>query len=376
MSALESAARALQKEAPPARQRILSLDALRGFDMFWIAGGDTVFWALREMSGTSAVLGLVTTQLEHVKWEGFRFFDLIFPLFVFMIGISVVLSLSRIREREGVRAAHWRVLRRFALLFILAVVYEGAAGESALDERLMGVLPRLTVCYLFTGLLFLRLRVRGLIATCAVLLLGYWALLTSVPAPGEQFVSFEPGRNLTNWVDMHVLPSGRFDNEGILSTAPAIASCLLGLFAGLLLTSGAVSEKRKVFYLVGGGAVMTALGYLWGLQFPVIKNLWTSSYVLVAGGYSSMLLGLFYFVIDTKRLRWWAQPFVWIGANSITIYFLPTIVPLPDLAYRILGDDIVWQFGRYGPVVISAMAVGFIFLFAWVLYRRQILIRV
>ena len=357
----------------------MSVDALRGFDMLWIVGGGDIVRALQQISGGRGVLGFLAAQVGHSPWEGFTFYDLIFPLFVFLLGLSVVLSLPRIVAREGVRAAHWRIVRRFALLFLLGVLYNGGLTDRWPDVRLMGVLQRLALCYLFTALLFLHLRPRGLIAAFAGLLLAYWALLSFIPAPGQHVVSFEPGYNLANWVDLHFLPghklSGTWDPEGILSTVPAVASCLAGLFAGLLLTATAVAGKRKALYLVAGGAAAAALGYLWGLQFPVIKGIWTSSFVLVSGGYSNLLLGLFYYAIDLKRRRWWAQPFVWVGANALTIYLIAGFVPLDYLARRFVGGNIEALLGRYGDTAVAAVALGLIVVFAWALYRKRIFIR-
>src|ERR1043166_5597443 len=149
----------------PETRRVVSVDALRGFDMFWILGG------------------FVGDQLEHVEWEGFRLYDLIFPLFVFIVGVSIVFSLTRLVEREGKAAAHKRVLRRFALLFVLALIYSGGVSHKWPDIRLLGVLNRIALCYFFASLLFLNLRLRGLVVACVSLLVGYWALMTFVPFP-------------------------------------------------------------------------------------------------------------------------------------------------------------------------------------------------
>jgi predicted acyltransferase len=368
---------AAPKATPPAtRERIVSVDALRGFDMLWLVGGAEIVRALRDISGGRGVLGFLAAQLGHSPWEGFTCYDLIFPLFVFLVGLSVVLSLPRLVAREGIRAAHVRVLRRFLLLFVLGILYNGGLADGFSHIRLMGVLQRIALCYLFTSLLFLHLKSRGLVAACALILIGYWALLTFVPAPGQAAVSFAPERNLANWVDMRFLPgrrySGTWDPEGILSTAPAIASCLLGGFAGLLLVSTRMEKARKARYLLGAGAAMVAAGYLWGLEFPVTKALWTSSYVLVAGGYSAALLGLFYWVIDVRGRRWWAQPFVWIGANAITVYLLPAIIPFDALARRLVGGSIEAASGRYGDAVVAAVSLAPIIAFAWFLYRKRV----
>jgi len=330
-------------------RRIVSIDALRWFDMFWIIGGDALAQALKKMAGggdgvISSIAGMFGDQLEHVDWEGFRFYDLILPLFVFIVGVSIVFSLTKLAEREGRAAAHRRVLRRFAALFLLALIYSGGVSHEWPDIRLLGVLNRIELCYLFASLLFLNLRLRGLILACVSLLAGYWALMSFMPVPGFGAGSFAKGANLANWIDSQYLPGKRWDGtwdpEGWLSTLPAIATCLLGVFAGLLLKEVRIEERRKVLWLIGGAALMTIVGFVWGLQFPVIKKIWTSSYVLVAGGFSAMLLGAFHYAIDVRGHQRWATPFVWIGANAITIYFAENIFNWEKLAGRLAGGDV------------------------------------
>ncbi len=347
--------------------------------MLWIVGGSEVVRALQQISGGRGVLGFLAGQLGHSPWAGFTFYDLIFPLFVFLVGLSVVLSLPRIVEREGVRAARLRVLRRFALLFALGIVYNGGLAHRWPEVRLMGVLQRIALCYLLTSLLFLHLRLRGLVVAFAALMIGYWAVLTFITAPGQHAVSFAPGKSLANWIDMRFLPGqkyqGTWDPEGILSTLPSIASCLLGLFAGLVLVARERAPAQRVRTLIVGGAAMVVVGYLWGLQFPVIKGIWTSSFVLVAGGYSSALLGLFYYAIDVRGHRGWAQPFVWVGANALAIYLLSAVVPFGDIARRFVGGNIQQSLGRYGDAAIAVVSLGLVITLAWFLYRRRVYLR-
>src|SRR5580658_3255293 len=185
-----------QVEAPPepmppiaaASQRLMSLDALRGFDMFWIIGADALVGALHRMieagghAGTGfSLTGFLVDQLEHVPWEGFHFYDLIFPLFVFMAGISVVFSLGKTIRQEGRAAAVKRVFRRSILLFLVALFYSGGFTNPWPDMRLMGVLNRIALCYFFAGLIFCFCQLRTMIAIAVGLLVVYWALLTFVP---------------------------------------------------------------------------------------------------------------------------------------------------------------------------------------------------
>jgi predicted acyltransferase len=371
-------------------RRVVSVDALRGFDMFWILGGDSLAQALKKMAAgggvaLAAVGGFFGGQLEHVDWEGFRFYDLIFPLFVFIVGVSLVFSLTRLVEREGKAMAHRRVFRRFALLFVLALIYSGGVSTEWPNIRLLGVLNRIALCYLFASLLFLNLRLRGLVIACVSLLVGYWALMTFVPVPGIGAGSFAKGANLANWIDSQYLPGkkwdGAWDPEGLLSTLPAIATCLLGVFAGLLLKDTRIEESRKSLWLLGGGFALVVAGALWGLQFPVIKKIWTSSYVLVAGGCSAILLGIFHQIVDVWKHQRWATPFIWIGANAITLYFIESIVNFERLAGRLVGGNVNSFLDAHivsGTGHLARACVGLLLaiLLARFLYRRNIFLRV
>jgi predicted acyltransferase len=400
-------------------QRLMSLDALRGFDMFWIVGADALVNALNRMAhdggrATGGVLGFMATQLEHEEWAGFHFEDLIFPLFVFMAGISIVFSLGKTIRQEGRAVAVKRVCRRGILLFVIGLFYSGGLTNPWPDMRIMGVLNRIALCYFFAGLIFCFFSLRAMIAIAVAALVGYWALLTFVPIRNIQLETaalqelalkrhvpfdpralfygttdrvrghYEPGLNLTNHLDFEYLP-GRlydtyFDPEGILSTMPAVVTCLLGVFAGLFLLNGSFSDQQKVICLLAAGLMLTALGWAWSAQFPVIKKIWTSSYVLVAGGYSVALLGLFFWIVDVCKWQKWCQPFVWMGMNSITIYLIRNILGGFDkLSRRFAGGDIhdflERQLAGSGDL---ALALAGLFLAFWLvhfLYRRRVFLR-
>jgi predicted acyltransferase len=363
-------------EAAPAR--LMSLDALRGFDMFWILGADAVVGELRKLTDAAPVRFLAG-QLDHCAWAGFAFYDLIFPLFVFMAGVSLVFSLGKIVAREGRAAACRRLFRRALLLYLLGIFYYGGFSTSFQEIRLLGVLQRIALCYLGAGLVFVFLQTRGRIAVAALLLAGYFALMTFVPVPGVGAGSFEEGRNLANYVDAKYLPcrkwDGDHDPEGLLSTMPAIASCLLGVLAGTLLLNRTLEERRKILYLAAGGVALAALGWAWSPEFPVVKKLWTSSFVLVAGGYSCLLLALFYLVIDVWRVRAWALPFVWIGMNPITLYLAQNVLDLEQLVKRFVGGDVGRWLGPAAPLLAACLALALTLWLGRFLYRRKIFLR-
>jgi predicted acyltransferase len=369
--------------AAPQSSRLTSLDALRGFDMFWIVGGEELIHALRKISD-SDVVRVLDDQMDHVPWEGFHFYDLIFPLFVFVVGVSLVFSLGRTLAQEGRAAVINRVLRRAVLLYLLGLFYYGGfelRGDYAPFHqiRLLGVLQRIALAYLFAGLAFCFLSPRAQVVCCIGLLVGYWALLTYIPVPGVGSGDFTEGKNLANYIDQQYLPlrkwDGDHDPEGLLSTLPAIATCLLGVFAGALLKSTRFGSGWKVFALLGGGLVLLALGWLWNEQLPVIKKIWTSSFVLVAGGYSCLLLGAFYLVIDVWRLKAWAQPFIWVGMNAITIYMVHDIVNFDRLAQRLVGGDLKPYFGQWHALVSACVVVAMTLGLCHFLYRRKIFLR-
>lgn len=361
--------------------RLVAVDALRGFDMFWIIGiegSQGVVRAIRQISDCPTV-ALLARQMSHAKWEGFTFCDLIFPLFIFITGVSIPLSLTRIIGQSGMGAAHLRIIRRFMLLYAIGVFYYGGLSRAWPGIRLLGVLQRIAICYLFASLIFCHFRVKGMLAICGAILIGYWAMMTFVPVPGVGAGFFEEGRNLASYVDAQYLPgikvSGTWDPEGLLSTLPAIGTCLLGVCAGVLLRSHSISEPKKIAILIIAGVTGIALGYLWGFQFPIIKKLWTSSFVLVAGGYSCLLLALFYLLIEVWNYRRWAEPFIWIGMNALALYLAHEIVDFRKLASRLVGGNIKAWAGSYGDLLVCITALGLCLWLARFLYSRRVFIK-
>jgi len=394
--------------------RILSLDALRGFDMFWILGADSLGAALTKISD-NRITQAFANQLDHAEWEGFRFYDMIFPLFVFIMGVSTVLSLGKIVERDGKASALGRVFKRGLLIFVVGLIYSGGLANPWPDMRLMGVLNRIALCYTFGGIVFIYCNPKAMLGIAVALLLGYWALLGWAPfpdvrpVPGDGSVitkgsykdvsqlkmdstnilhgSYVQGVNIVNYFDQRFLPGrkydGTYDPEGILSTIPAFATGLLGIFAGLLLVNKSTSPHQKVRWMIGAGVVMVVVGYVWGMNFPIIKKLWTSSYVLVAGGYSSILLGIFYWVVDVQKWQKWCQPFIWIGMNPITLYLASNFMGglgFEKLATRLAGGSVKNYLNNhltsgFGDLILSLVGVMLFIFFARFLYQRKIFLR-
>jgi predicted acyltransferase len=411
---------AVEAPVPPvsspakASARVRSVDALRGFDMFWILGAAALGRAFGKM-GDNAVTRTLSSQLEHSQWVGVRFYDLIFPLFLFLIGVSIVFSLDKAIAHDRPAAVIGRIFRRSILLFLFGVFYSGGLSHRWPDIALGGVLQRIAACYLFAALIYYAFaaRLKAIAGIAALLLVGYWALLTFVPFPDLQLKrpvvdelaarigsnspadlaaatptrvhgTYEEGRNLTNYFDFRFLPGKKLQlyyiNEGLLSTLPSIAICLFGIFAGRWLKDPEVDGRRKVLWLFAAGALAIGLGCLWGLQFPLIKRIWTSSFILVSGGYSAMMLGLFYWIVDVRKWDRWCEPFVWIGMNPITLYLIFNVFSFTQVAERLVGGDIktwlnLWMQGL-GDLMIVVTALGVVFLLAWFLHRHRIFLRV
>lgn len=382
--------------------------------MFWIVGADATVGALAEVNENPVTIFL-TTQLTHVEWEGFHFYDLIFPLFLFIVGVSIVFSLDKALEKGGRATVLRRVFRRGLVLYALGVFYYGGISQSWENVAWTGVLHRIAATYVFASLVYTFVRsTRGIAGVSAALLIGYWALLTFVPIPdlrlekatveaaaeaagsdspfaiaaatkGRVRGLYEEGRNLTNFVDFLFLrgrkPQIYYINEGLLSTMPAIALPLFGILAGLLLKKREISPHRKIGWLLAAGAAGVVVGLLWSLQFPIIKRIWTSSFVLVSGGLSAWMLALFYYIIEKRNWRRWSEPFVWIGCNALVLYIAAQVLPFQQIASHFVGGDVAAFFDRrvaegLGAVVITAVSLLLVVLIARFLYLRRIFIRV
>ena len=398
-----------------AGSRLVSIDALRGFDMFWILGADAVLRALAR-AWDIAPFRFLKDQMDHAEWAGFRFYDLIFPLFVFIVGVSLVFSLTRVVAQHGRIGALKRILPRAALLFLFGIFYNGGLANPWPNVRLPGVLQHIALAYALAGLMFVFLRPRVIAAAGVALLLGYWALLALVPIrdfqlerkalaarfgverpPMEQVQQafyatdervtgrFDPGLNVANHFDFQYLPGRKYDvywdPEGVLDAVGALGSCLLGVFAGLLLRRTDKTERQKIALLAIGGVTALAVGWLWSWQLPVVKKIWTSSFVLVAGGWSLLLLAAFYYVVDVRQWRGWCRPFVWIGMNAITLYLATSVVSFDRISQRFVGGSVKLffetQLGKgAGDVVIAAGALGLLLLLARFLHQRKIFLKV
>ncbi|MBN1509677.1 MAG: DUF5009 domain-containing protein [Sedimentisphaerales bacterium] len=362
----------------PGGARVLSIDALRGFDMFWIIGGGTLLESLIKVRDLPATR-TIRQQLEHVQWQGFHFEDLIFPLFIFVVGVVLPFSLAGRRERgESLTRIHLHVIKRTVGLILLGLIYNDLLQFEWSQMRWPGVLQRIGLCYFFAALLVIHTKWRTQAIVVAVVLLSYWAVTMLVPAPGYAAGDLTAQGCLSSYIDQQLIPGELYykygDNEGLLSTFPAVCTALLGALAGHWLRSDR-SGSRKAAGLAIAGVVSLIVGLLWAQVFPIIKILWTSSYVLFAGGWSLLLLALFYWVIDVKGCRRWAFFFVVIGTNAITIYFLQRFVDFEGITEFFLGG-IARHAGLIGPLVLPFGALMIRWLLLHFLYRHRVFLKV
>jgi predicted acyltransferase len=305
-------------------QRLMSLDALRGFDMFWIIGGVSILKAAAELTAWSWLVWL-SDQMHHTRWDGFTFYDLIFPLFLFLAGVSMPFSFSNRLERgDGKLQLCRHVIVRGIMLVFLGMIYNGLLEFDWTNMRYASVLGRIGLAYMFAALIVVNSKWPGQLMWATGLLIGYWAALKFIPVPGYGAGDLNPGHTLTDYVDRLLLPGqlihGDRDPEGLLSTIPAISTALAGAITGQLLKTDRWNGYVKSFAMVVAGLSCIGLAQMWNGEFPINKNLWSSSFVLLCAGWSLLLLTVFYLVVDVWRLRAWALFLVVIGSNSIFIY--------------------------------------------------------
>lgn len=360
------------------QQRMVSVDALRGFDMFWIIGGGEVVSSLTGL-WTHPAAQRIQGQLEHVEWQGFHFEDLIYPLFMFIIGVVLPFSISRrLQQGHSIRAIRLHIVKRSIILVLLGLIYNGLLRFDWPQTRWPGVLQRIGICYFFAAILVVHTKWRTQAIVIGAILLLYWAAMALIPVPGFGAGVMTPQGCLSSYIDQKLIPGELYytygDNEGIISTFPAVCTVLMGVLAGYWLR-GDRSGGRKAAGLALAGVACTAVGYLWGSVFPIVKIIWTSSYALYSGGLCLMLLALFYLVIDVKGYRKWAFAFVVIGVNPITIYFLQQFVGFEAISKFFLGG-LGEHAGPIEPVILPLGVLAASWLLLWFLYRHKIFFKI
>jgi predicted acyltransferase len=369
-------------------KRLVSLDALRGLNMFWIIGAERIADAFSQLRFPGA--HFISMQLNHAKWNGFTFYDLIYPMFIYVVGVSIVFAISNRRERgDAPLKTLQQIFTRTVLLFLVGLYMSNSGLDLhgwLTNLRWMGVLQRIAICYFGAAILVLFVRPQYQAIIAVTILLGYWLLLKFVPVPGFGAGVWDiPEASFANFFDKLFLPGRRYyrtwDPEGLLSTFPALVTCLFGVFTGFWLRNETdfkkrtITREKKVAWLGIVGLVLLGLGILWGFDFPINKKIWTSSFVLVTGGLSAVVMALFYWIIDIKGYKRWAFPFVVIGLNSIFIYVANNFLPMNVISRWMIGNELLNWFGAARSLSIAILTFGMEWLLLYVMYERKLFIR-
>ncbi|MCK4564701.1 MAG: DUF5009 domain-containing protein [Verrucomicrobia bacterium] len=370
----------LPKEPNKTEARLMSLDALRGFDMLWIIGGGQLIQTLAGLSSWSWINAL-GKQMHHVNWEGFRFYDLIFPLFMFIAGVSTTYAILGKREK-GVskKRLAWGILRRVATLVVLGMVYNGLLNFDFANLRVASVLGQIGIAYGIAATVVLFSRTpRTPLLWCIGIMIIYAVIQLWVPVPEHGAGVLTAEGSINGYIDRLLLP-GRmhqrtFDPEGLLCIVSASAIVLLGTLSGFLLRSKRYGGYRKVAVLAGTGVCLILLGLVISPFYPPIKKVWTTTFNLLAGGTSMLLLSAFYLVIDLWKLRRWSFFFRVIGLNSITIYLAVKMIHF-NYTSRFLFSGISGWCGSCGPAVLIAGTLALEWVFLWALYKKKIFLKV
>jgi len=361
-------------------KRLLSLDALRGFDMFWIIGGEEVFITLARVTD-NPLTHWWGRQMHHVAWAGFRAYDLIFPLFVFLAGVAIPFALTRKLE-QGVprKQLALKAVRRGVLLVTLGLVYNGLLDLDFATLRVASVLAQVGLAYMIAALITLFFRhLKAQLFWCLGILAGYAILQLFIPVPGHGAGVLTPEGCINGYIDRLFLPGrlygGVFDPEGLLCIVSASALALMGALAGSVLRHEKIEDLSKVALLAGCGMALIVLGKELSPWYPLIKAAWTTTFNLVAGGISLLLLALFYGVIDVWKFRKGSFILRVIGLNSITIYMGRRLIDFEHTS-DILFSGLAGKTGTWEPFVLTAGVLVVEWLFLWFLYKKQVFLRV
>lgn len=365
---------------PP--KRLLSVDTLRGFDMLLIAGGGTFIERLKGKTGLAWV-DAIAEQLTHPAWNGFTFYDFIFPLFLFIAGVSLVFSLESGLEKGMSRnLLVKKVFKRMIILFLLGIIDKNIPTDvfNPSNIRFGTVLSRIGIASFFGALFYLYLSPRQRFFGVVSILLGYYAAVFLIPVPGfgAGDLSFEG--NLIGWFDRTFMP-GRllqktYDENALLTQFPAMCLTVLGTFAGSKLRETSSNGNAKTLWLLACGAISIVIGLIWSLHFPINKHLWSSSFILLTAGMAFIFLAVFYYVIEILGWRRWTFFFEVIGLNSIAIYLLCRFVNFEAIAYKLFGGlyaftDEKWHnvFGALGGLALTWWLMYF-------LYKKRIFFKI
>ncbi|MDR7211706.1 DUF5009 domain-containing protein [Flavobacterium piscis] len=374
-----------------ASERLISLDALRGFVMFWIMSGEHIVHALAK-AAPIPVFVWMSSQLHHTEWEGITFYDMIFPIFLFVAGVSMPYSFEKKMNAAGVstpmelpsqekKKIYLSMLKRTCILIFLGFIVNGLLRFDGYDQtRFASVLGRIGLAWFFAGLIYLNFNLKKQIFWFAGILIGYYLAMKLIPVPDFGAGVLTKEGSLEGYIDRLFLPgrlhSTVYDPEGLFSTIPAVATALLGMFLGTFLrASGTFSTNKKLLILVISAIVLIGTGLLWNYDFPINKHLWSSSFVCYVGGFSILFFTFFYLIIDVLGFHKWAFPLILIGSNSILIYMAAEgLVNFKHTADFVFGglikfSPLIWQpvFATLSITLVQMILLYFLYKRKWFL---------
>lgn len=359
-------------------KRLLSLDAFRGFTI-----------AAMILVNNPGSWSNIYAPLEHAAWNGLTPTDLIFPFFLFIVGISIALSYSKVIESSTpLRSVYKKLIFRAIKIFMVGLFLNMIPDFDLSNIRYAGVLQRIAVVFLVCGFLFLKTNWRTQLITGITILISYWLAMRFVPTPGYADAHLEPGMNLAAWVDQQLLPgklwNQTWDPEGVLSTFPALVTAILGMLTGRFLLSSKTWEE-KVNYLFVGGFILTIIGIVWGWDFPINKNIWSSSFVLVTAGLALLTLSTLIFLIDVLRYHSWAKMGIIFGSNAIAIYVLSNLLGIVFYGLNVGESSLSGHFltlldtigatPEFASMMCALVFVAINFVPAYILHQKRVFIK-
>jgi predicted acyltransferase len=378
------------KEQKP---RILSLDTLRGFDMFWIIGGGTLIEVLAKCF-PAAWLQVLSRQMEHATWAGFHFEDLIFPLFMFISGVTIPIAvISKLEKGSSKKEVILKIAKRMLILIALGIIFNGTLRNGFSNARYVSILGQIGISYFIASLIVIYAKsLKNQLFWLCGLLIGYSVVQLLIPVPGIGSGILTPYGCINSYIDRMLLPgrlaygpdgemvsgNGVFDALGILSIISAIGVTLMGYFAGIILLQKDSTPQKKLRILVGIGIGLIVLSLFISPFYPVIKKCWTTTYNILSGGISFLLVALFYFVIDVLGYKKWTLFFRVIGTNSIFIYLIVVgnLLNISSTTTSLFGWIINPMSENAGQLVLVIGNITLAWLLLYLMYRKSIFIKV
>lgn len=359
------------------QKRLQSLDVLRGFDMFWITGGGFLAIAISQITG----IEWMETQMQHVDWEGFRFEDLIFPLFMFIAGVAIPFSISSKKEKNvPKKRLALKAFKRMLILIVLGILYNGTFQNGFADGRIASVLGQIGIGYFFASLVVIYNKsIKSQLYWLAGIIIGFGIVQLLIPIPGYGAGALTPEGSINGYIDQLLLPGklhgGTYDPEGILCSLSATGVSLMGTLAGHILRNRKTSDWQKIGYLSAIGAGFIVLALACSPFYPIIKKCWTSTFSMLAGGISFLLMAFFFLVIDHWKIRGWAFYFRIIGMNSIFIYLFVRIIDMLHVTTFFFGW-LALPMGDTGQFLLLLLGLAMMWGLLYFMYKKKIFLRV